>query len=44
LVKDYGDSPSADYQQFIGLEDKAGSIAVWHLFIPAGGFSRMAGL
>lgn len=29
--EDYGDSLSGDYQQFIGLEHEASSIAVWHL-------------
>jgi hypothetical protein len=36
--QDYGDSLSAGYQLFIGLEDKASLIAVWHLFIPRRAF------
>ena len=40
LVEDYSDSPSADCQQFIGLEDKAGSITELRLFIPRRGLSR----
>src|SRR5437660_11262282 len=29
--EDYGDSLSADYQQFIGLEHEASSMAIWHV-------------
>jgi transcriptional regulator with XRE-family HTH domain len=29
--EEYGDGLSADYQQFIGLEHEASSIAVWHI-------------
>ena len=36
--EDYGDSLSADYQQFIGLEDEASSIAVWHVDVFPGLF------
>jgi transcriptional regulator with XRE-family HTH domain len=34
--EDYGDSLSPDYQQFIGLEDEASSIAVWHFDVVPG--------
>ena len=34
--EDYGDSLSPDYQQFIGLEDEARSIAVWQLDVVPG--------
>src|ERR1700729_1518789 len=29
--EEFGDSLSADYQQFIGLEHEASSIAIWHV-------------
>jgi transcriptional regulator with XRE-family HTH domain len=34
--EDYGDSLSPDYQQFIGLEDEASSIAVWQFDVVPG--------
>lgn len=34
--EDYGDSLSPDYQQFIGLEDEARSIAVWQFDVVPG--------
>ena len=34
--EDYGDSLSADYQQFIGLEDEASAIAVWQFDVVPG--------
>jgi transcriptional regulator with XRE-family HTH domain len=34
--EDYGDGLSADYQQFIGLEDEASSIDVWHVEVVPG--------
>src|SRR5262252_4399007 len=40
--EDYGDSLSADYQQFIGLEDEASSIAVWHVDVFPGLFQTEA--
>ena len=39
LVEDYGNSPSADHKQFIGLEHKAGSIAVCTSSFPQGPFA-----
>jgi len=36
--EDYGDNLSGDYQQFIGLEAEARSIAVWHLDVLPGLF------
>jgi transcriptional regulator with XRE-family HTH domain len=40
--EDYADSLSADYQQFIGLEDEASSIAVWHVDVLPGLFQTEA--
>jgi transcriptional regulator with XRE-family HTH domain len=40
--EDYGDSLSADYQQFIGLEDEASSMAVWHVDVFPGLFQTEA--
>lgn len=34
--EDYADSLSADYQQFIGLEHEASSMAIWHVETVAG--------
>ncbi len=34
--EDFGDSLSKDYQQFIGLEHEAASIAIWHLDVIPG--------
>jgi transcriptional regulator with XRE-family HTH domain len=34
--EDYGDSLSADYQQFIGLEDEASAIAAWQFDVVPG--------
>jgi transcriptional regulator with XRE-family HTH domain len=34
--EDYADGLSADYQQFIGLEHEASSIAIWHLDVVTG--------
>jgi transcriptional regulator with XRE-family HTH domain len=34
--EEYADSLSADYQQFIGLEHEASSIAVWHVEVVTG--------
>ncbi len=40
--EDYGDSLSADYQQFIGLEDEASEIAVWDVYALPGLFQTEA--
>ena len=40
--EDYGDSLSPDYQQFIGLEDEASAIAVWHIDVLPGVFQTEA--
>jgi transcriptional regulator with XRE-family HTH domain len=40
--EDYGDSLSADYQQFIGLEDEASEIAVWDVYVLPGLFQTEA--
>src|SRR5690348_1288094 len=32
----FGDSLSPDYQQFIGLEDEASAISIWHVEVVAG--------
>ena len=40
--EDYGDSLSSDYQQFIGLEDEASAIAVWHIDVLPGLFQTEA--
>src|SRR6266704_1418134 len=34
--EEYSDSLSADYQQFIGLEHEASSIAIWHVAVVPG--------
>jgi transcriptional regulator with XRE-family HTH domain len=34
--EDYADGLSADYQQFIGLEHEASSIAIWHVDVVTG--------
>jgi transcriptional regulator with XRE-family HTH domain len=34
--EEFGDSLSEDYQQFIGLEHEASSIAIWHVDVVAG--------
>jgi transcriptional regulator with XRE-family HTH domain len=34
--EEYGDSLSADYQQFIGLEHEASSMAIWHVDVVNG--------
>jgi transcriptional regulator with XRE-family HTH domain len=34
--EEFGDSLSEDYQQFIGLEHEAASIAIWHVDVVAG--------
>jgi hypothetical protein len=34
--EEYGDSLSEDYQQFIGLEHEAMSVAIWHVDVVAG--------
>jgi transcriptional regulator with XRE-family HTH domain len=34
--EEYGDGLSADYQQFIGLEHEASSIAIWHVDVVTG--------
>lgn len=36
--EEYADGLSADYQQFIGLEHEASSIAIWHVEVVAGLF------
>jgi transcriptional regulator with XRE-family HTH domain len=40
--EEYGDNLSADYRQFIGLEDEASSIAVWHVDVAPGLFQTEA--
>ena len=40
--EDYGDSLSADYQQFIGLEDEASEIAAWDVYVLPGLFQTEA--
>jgi transcriptional regulator with XRE-family HTH domain len=40
--EDYADSLSADYQQFIGLEDEASSMAVYHVDVLPGLFQTEA--
>lgn len=40
--EDYADFLSADYQQFIGLEHEATSIAIWHVEVVAGLFQTEA--
>jgi len=40
--EDYSDSLSPDYQQFIGLEDEASAIAVWHIDVLPGLFQTEA--
>jgi transcriptional regulator with XRE-family HTH domain len=40
--EDYGDSLSPDYQQFIGLEDEASAMAVWHIDVLPGLFQTEA--
>jgi transcriptional regulator with XRE-family HTH domain len=40
--EDYSDSLSSDYQQFIGLEDEASSIAVYHVDVVPGLFQTEA--
>src|SRR5215470_8569412 len=40
--EDYSDSLSADYQQFIGLEDEASQIAVYHVDVVPGLFQTDA--
>jgi transcriptional regulator with XRE-family HTH domain len=40
--EDYGDSLSADYQQFIGLEDEASEIALWDVYVLPGLFQTEA--
>ena len=40
--EDYGDSLSSDYQQFIGLEDEARSIAAWDVYVLPGLFQTEA--
>jgi transcriptional regulator with XRE-family HTH domain len=34
--EEYGDSLSADYQQFIGLEHEASQMSIWHVEVVAG--------
>jgi Domain of unknown function (DUF5753)/Helix-turn-helix domain len=34
--EDFGDNLSPDYQQFIGLEDEASSMAIWHVDVLPG--------
>ena len=34
--EDFGDNISPDYQQFIGLEDEASSMAIWHVDVLPG--------
>jgi len=34
--EEFADGLSADYQQFIGLEDEASSIAIWHIDVVTG--------
>jgi transcriptional regulator with XRE-family HTH domain len=40
--EDYGDSLSPDYQQFIGLEDEASSMAIYHVDVLPGLFQDEA--
>ena len=40
--EDYADGLSSDYQQFIGLEHEATSIAIWHVEVVAGLFQTEA--
>jgi transcriptional regulator with XRE-family HTH domain len=40
--EEYSDGLSADYQQFIGLEHEAASIAIWHVEVVAGLFQTEA--
>ena len=40
--EDYGDSLSPDYQQFIGLEDEASSMAIYHVDVLPGLFQNEA--
>ena len=40
--EDYGDSLSSDYQQFIGLEDEASSMAIYHVDVLPGLFQNEA--
>ena len=40
--EEYGDNLSADYRQFIGLEDEASAIAVWHVDVFPGLFQTEA--
>ncbi len=40
--EEYADGLSADYQQFIGLEHEAASIAIWHVEFVAGLFQTEA--
>ncbi len=40
--EEYGDNLSADYRQFIGLEDEASSMAVWHVDVLPGLFQTEA--
>jgi transcriptional regulator with XRE-family HTH domain len=40
--EDYGDSLSSDYQQFIGLEDEASAMAIYHVDVLPGLFQTEA--
>ncbi len=40
--EEYGDNLSADYRQFIGLEDEASAMAVWHVDVVPGLFQTEA--
>ena len=40
--EEYGDNLSADYRQFIGLEDEASAMAVWHVDVLPGLFQTEA--
>ena len=40
--EEYGDNLSADYRQFIGLEDEASAMAVWHVDVFPGLFQTEA--
>jgi transcriptional regulator with XRE-family HTH domain len=40
--EEYADGLSSDYQQFIGLEHEASSIAIWHVEVVAGLFQTEA--
>ena len=40
--EEYGDNLSADYRQFIGLEDEASAITVWHVDVLPGLFQTKA--